>query len=233
MSLPQGLQLLLRLLSGSAQLCYLLLSLTQFRLVFFAMGQFPIYLRDLGRQPVCLLLFGIGPLLGPLLIFIVERQVQDIPQDLFALAGGLYRELVGPPLEEEGGVDEGLVVHAQQLVDALLGLTDGGSGEGLEATAIKYLEFQLAMPSPTAAALADDPVTLVVQGELELHLHLRLSQVDQLIGAALAIARLSPQCPGHGIQQGGFPMAIVAGQAGQVYPCEIQRLRVSVAHEVV
>ena len=38
------------------------------------------------------------------------------PEDLLALGGGLVGELVGAALDEEGAVDEGVVVHADDAV---------------------------------------------------------------------------------------------------------------------
>ncbi|MFH1003089.1 MAG: hypothetical protein V1780_02980, partial [Chloroflexota bacterium] len=48
-----------------------------------------------------------GPLPGLLLQTVVEGQAQDIGQHLLALARRLLGELVGPPLPQEGAVDEG------------------------------------------------------------------------------------------------------------------------------
>ena len=62
------------------------------------------------------------PVFGLLLVAVVARQAQDIAQDLLALAGGLDGEGVGPALQQEGRVDEGLVVHAQRADDLRLAL---------------------------------------------------------------------------------------------------------------
>ena len=57
---------------------------------------------------------------------------------------------------------------------------------------IKGLEFENGMSPSTTGALTDDPAALTIQRELELYLHIGLSQMDQFIGTALTIARLPP-----------------------------------------
>ena len=79
---------------------------------------------DLAQAPVAL------PecLARGLLVAIVLAQVEDFREDLLALLGGLGGEFVGPALQDEGRVDEGLLVHPQQGVDRLLGLAEAGAG---------------------------------------------------------------------------------------------------------
>ncbi|MCH8088042.1 MAG: radical SAM protein, partial [Chloroflexi bacterium] len=77
-----------------------------------------------------------GLLARPCFELIINRQVEDIGQDLLSLSGGPQGKLVGAALPEEGAVDEGIVIHTQQVDDPRLGLPDSISGDGPEAGAI-------------------------------------------------------------------------------------------------
>ncbi len=61
----------------------------------------------------------------PLAVFFPDFQPQDAAQDALAVARALLGELVGLALQEERGVDEGVVIQAQGLLDAQLGLAQG------------------------------------------------------------------------------------------------------------
>ena len=78
--------------------------------------------------------FGLAALLGyPLPVLVPLADAQQVGQDLLALAGGFGGEFVGLPLEQKAGVDEGIVVHAQQRFDGRLGLAHAAFGEGFPA----------------------------------------------------------------------------------------------------
>ena len=68
---------------------------------------------------------------GALAIDLPDIQAQDAAQDALAVARSLLGELVGFALQEEGCVDEGLIVQAQGLLDAQLGLAQGALGQRL------------------------------------------------------------------------------------------------------
>ena len=87
--------------------------------------------RDLAADPRRLLLARLGLLLGPFLVEIVTAQPQDVGEDLLALARGLDGEGIGPALEQEGRVDEGLVVEAQGADDLRLALDQAAVVEEL------------------------------------------------------------------------------------------------------
>ena len=84
-------------------------------------------LRDLALAAA---LAGLFP--GPLLQPVVVAQVENLGQHLFALVRRLEGEFVGPPLDQKGAVDEGLIVHAQLMNDPSLGLPHGVAGDGPE-----------------------------------------------------------------------------------------------------
>ena len=86
---------------------------------------------DLAADPRRLLLARLGLLLRAFLIKIITTQPEDVGEDLFALARGLDGEGVGPALEQEGRVDEGLVVEAQGADDLRLALDQAAVVEEL------------------------------------------------------------------------------------------------------
>ena len=69
--------------------------------------------------------------LAAFLVEIVTAQPQDVGEDLLAFARGLDGEGVGPALEQEGRVDEGLVVEAQGADDLRLALDQAAVVEEL------------------------------------------------------------------------------------------------------
>ena len=77
---------------------------------------------ELGLQARRLILVLARLFFGASLKLIVGAQAQDVSQDLFALVGRLDRELVGAALHQESRVDEGVVVHPEQIDNALFGL---------------------------------------------------------------------------------------------------------------
>ena len=124
----------------------------------------------------------------------------------------LARELVRPALDDEGRVDEGVVVHGQELIYALLCSSHGGAvGQRTEQTggAVEYLQFQLRGPTSGALAVAaDHPVAILAQVEAELHPHLARAHPEEILvrfAAVPPLARLSPQGVGDGVEQGGPP----------------------------
>ena len=98
-----------------------------------------------------------------------------------------------------------------------------------------YLELQRRLPRRPPpfgpGALADDAVELLPDVKLELHLHLRLRGVDEVVIAGGA--GFAPQRPGHRVDDGGLAVAVIAGKAGEVDAGKVQRRDViPVAHEV-
>ena len=106
---------------------------------------------DLAADPRRLLLARLGLLLGAFLVEIVAAQPQDVGEDLLALARGLDREGIGPALEQEGRVDEGLVVEAQGADDLRLALDQAAVVEELPVARIIWsarLQAGLTVPPP-------------------------------------------------------------------------------------
>jgi hypothetical protein len=80
-------------------------------------------------------------------------------------------------------------------------------------------------------AFSDDAVPLLTDGELELNLHLSLASVNQVI-IALG-SGFSPECPGHGVNQGGFAIAVIAREASNMDAFKIEYGHIfPVAHEI-
>ena len=132
----------------------------------------------------------LGLVLGFGLQVVVDGQAQDVGQDLLARGRRLDRELVGPALEEEGAVDEGLVLHAQEVDDLALGLADGVAGDDPPVVALAHLQLQQGLAAAGAAALADDAVGFAAEQELVLHLHLG---GRRLISSSSVLVRARPQ----------------------------------------
>jgi len=80
---------------------------------------------------------------GPLLKHLPARKAEDIAQDLFALRRRLLGEFVGPPLNEEGRVDERLVVEPKQGLDLALGGPHGGLREAAPGAGRRILPLEL------------------------------------------------------------------------------------------
>ena len=153
---------------------------------------------------------------------VVVGKVQYVGEDFLALLGGAEGELVGPTLAKKGAVDEGLVFKTQELADLGLGLGDGVPGDGPELPPTprpRNLKLQHARPRPPAPGpfpLPYHPVHVLPVGEFQLHLHVRFTDVNKVVDSPSP--RLSPQCPGHRIQQRRFTVAVVAADTGYVDP---------------
>ena len=109
-------------------------------------------------------------------------------------------------LDDEGRIDEGVVIHAQELVDALLGADQRGVlRQGLVGSAggVEDLEFELGHTLAAALAeAADDAELPLVQGKAELDPHLGCPQTQQaLVRPALVLpfSRFPPKCIGDGV----------------------------------
>ena len=108
---------------------------------------------------------AVGGLVAAATLKVVESlQAEDLAEHFLALGGGLVGELVGATLNEEGAVDEGVVVHADDAVYLELGLTDAVAGYGMKAGGAFQLKLEVAAAGATKAA--DDAVVGV--GGLEL-----------------------------------------------------------------
>ncbi len=229
-------QRLQRLVASSQLLLQIdhgLLRLLQLTLVGRLVGQLRVDLADQRLSSARRLALIAGALPGAALELVVQAQPKDVGQYLLALVGRLDGELVGFALHQIGGVDEGVVVHAQELHNACFGVAHRRLGDGPPLVVARRvdLKLQVALAAPLARATAHDPVAVGAQAELEINPHIRSRPDAQVIGGRSA--RLAPQRPGHRVQQRGLAVAVVARQAGQVQPIEIQRVGVSVAEEVV
>ena len=211
-----------------------LLRLLQLALIGRLVGQFRVDLADQRLGTTGYLTLFASAFLGATLELIVQSQPQNIGQYLLALVGWLNGELVRFALHQIGGVDEGVIVHAQELHNARLGVTQRRLSDRLpRVVAARHvnLQLQVALAAPFARPAAHDPVAIGTKGELEIDPHICFAQVYEVVGGRRA--RLAPQRPRHGIQQRRLAVAVVARQAGQVQPGEVQRVRVLVAKEVM
>lgn len=100
---------------------------------------------DTPLESLELIVKGPGALPGARLQRGVLAQIEDIGQHLLALGGGAGGKLIGAALEQERGVDEGLVRHMQQSVDLLLRFTHAVLADGAPAFAILREQIELAL----------------------------------------------------------------------------------------
>ena len=171
---------------------------------------------------------------GAALELVEDGQAEDFRQDAFALAGPPGGEFVGAALQDEHRVDEGVVVHVQELHDFGLGLADGVAAQGAVAPGCRVEAVQFEGREAAAgaqAALAQHAVAVALEVEDELDLAFLLAQAHDVVEAFGA--RLAPQRPGDGVQQGRFAVAVVARQAGGGDGGEVERRNLlAVAHEI-
>src|SRR5690606_28707443 len=80
-------------------------------------------------------------------------------------------------------------------------------------------------------SLADDAVEHAILLEIELHLHLGLSLMDQVVVALCASG--TPQRPRDRIEDRGFSRAIGAGQAGERDTVEAQGIGHAIGQKVL
>jgi len=188
---------------------------------------------DLALHADGALLAGAYFLLGLLLVQVIAIQAEDIGQNLLALGRGLDRERIGAALQQERGVGESVVLHAQRADDQGLPLVDAALVEQLPVLAalVPDVQVQVGLAAAPLAALAPDAVTLRAQAELQVHPHLGLAQRDEFVIAARAGP--APERPGHRVQQRGLAVAVVARETGEVNAGEIEALFLAIAHEVV
>src|SRR5439155_26414132 len=144
---------------------------------------------------------------------IVLAQVQDLAQDPLPLAWAAPRKLVRPALEDEGGVDEGVVVHPQHARDPLLRAPHAALTQRSPVAVAAQLELQVGLPLLPPRSLPHHAVALPLQLELELHLHRLLVQAHQVVRRRRA--RDPPECPGDRIEQRRLPMPIAPAEACQ------------------
>ena len=91
-------------------------------------GCFLAFILDFAFQEVAAFSSLASLVTAALLEFVEAVEADDFAEDFLALGGGLVGELVGATLDEEGAVDEGFVVHADDAVDFGLGLADTVAG---------------------------------------------------------------------------------------------------------
>ncbi len=209
-----------------------LLRFQQLCLVLGFAGQFLLHLRQRGRDFPQFGLFVPRPVLGPLLESVAMVQTQYVAQNAFSLSGGIRGELVGPILQQEGGVGEGFVVHTQSLADGGLGLPQRISGEGTKLAVVGDLEVQARVPPGSVLlSLTNDAVVVPGHEEFEGDLHVRRAQVNQIVVTLSSC--LAPQSPGHSVHEGRLAVTVVTCETRQVDPREIKRRRLlAIAHEV-
>ena len=162
---------------------------------------------------------AIGGLVAAAALKVVESlKADDFPEHFLALGGGLVGELVGATLDEEGAVDEGVVVHADDAVYLELGLTDAVAGYGMKAGGAFQLKLEVAAAGATKAA--DDAVVGVGGLELQVHVHVGASVVQEVTVAASA--GFAPEGPGYGVEESGLSVAVSAAKAGDADAGEVQ-----------
>ena len=144
----------------------------------------------------------LGLCLGPVGIGIIAGEIEDGRQDILPLAGRFAGEGIGLALFEEGRVNEGVVIHVQDVIDPGLGHADARLRQGLPpiSSVIPHSDLQLRLSGlAPVIALADHIVALSCQSEFVLDLHLRAARVHQVI--VRCRPPLPPQRPGDAIQQ--------------------------------
>ena len=179
---------------------------------------------------VALLGFVAGFVAAALLEFVESIQADDFAEDFLAFGGGFVGEFAGAALDEEGAVDEGVVVHAGDLVDFGLSLADAVAGEGVEGAVGVDLEFEAA--AVESAVAAGDAVAGAGGVEFEFDGHVGASVVEE-VGVAGA-AGFAPEGPGDAVEEGGFAVAVVAAEAGDADAGEVEGgVGVAVGEEVL
>src|SRR5690606_23368695 len=163
----------------------------------------------------------------------VAVEPEDLAQDLLPLARLLARELVGAALEQEGRVDERVVVEPDAGVDDGLRGADalGGERAVLPALGVEDVEFEARLARLAGGRLvegADDPVARPLEVEHELDLHVARADAEELRVRLPAVARLpglAPDGPRHGVEERALALPVGAGEAGDAERLEVQRLR--------
>ncbi len=162
---------------------------------------------DVGQLPVeylGLCFGGLAPVGGSGLVLVPTVDAQDAGQNLLALVGRLGGELVGLALQQEAGVGEDVVGHAQQAFDGPLGVADARIGQRAPAHLalglVAHVQLQLHRLAHRLAA--DDAIDGPLQVEDERHLG-RLAiaggdAVDDVIVAARPA--LTEQRPGDAVE---------------------------------
>ena len=130
----------------------------------------------------------------------VAIEFEQVNEDLFALVGGTQHEFVGATLTQIGGVDEGVVVDFEVIVDLFLGGFGIFGGERAECTVAFDLKFEFA--AFAASAVADDLKFFMVADELKVYSCVGRSGMDNVVFAAGAA--FTPDRPGNRFEEGGF-----------------------------
>ena len=138
-------------------------------------GGFVSHVLEFAFEFVALSGFVAGFVAAETLEFVESIQSDDFAEDFLALGGGFVGEFAGAALDEEGAVDEGVVVHAGDLVDFGLSLADAVAGEGVEGAVGVDLEFEAA--AVESAVAAGDAVAGVGGVEFEFDGHVGASVV--------------------------------------------------------
>ena len=164
-------------------------------------------------------------------------EAEDAAEDTFAVGGALLGELVGFALEEEGGVDEGVVVEAEGFLDAGLGFAEGpfsqwlpldrgrGTGDGVGRSSVfglrsslRDLKFQHSALPLRVGSLDTVAVALVFEFEGDLGLFDVGMGVDK---AFVGFPGAAEEGVGDGVEQAGFARAVGSGDAGEVEGGEV------------
>ncbi len=165
-------------------------------------------------------------------IVLPDIQPQDAAQDALALARALLGELVCLALQKEGGVDKGLVIQAQGILDTLFGLAQRVLGQRLPPALLQLRRVEIAAGGVVRRTVllqdmelqhgrllldlaAQQAVNIAFIGKDQAHFGGAGLGVDQRI---VALACNPEKRPGNGVQQGGLAGPIGAGNTGQVQP---------------
>jgi hypothetical protein len=181
-----------------------------------------------------------GPLASGRFESFVGSEVEQLREDFFALVGSHGgEELVCASLEEEGGVHERAVVHAQNVPDVLVGLPDGVLGDvrpafGGHDLEADYVALGGALPGLRALPMPHDLIRLCVELEREVDDALVGAFADQalLVLSVLAAAGGAEEGVGHRVEQRALANSVVAGETGDIEASEVDRVGCAVRQEV-
>jgi hypothetical protein len=159
------------------------------------------------------------------LIILVE--LQQISQDLFAIARTFQHELVGASLAQVCRVDEGVIIQTQVLADPLLGGAHSFFGQRSKSGGGLHLKFQgSGLPS---VAAAENAVGVIVALEGKIDQRLQGTLVNDVVFTGGAT--LSPDDPGDRFQKRRFTRPIGTTNTSHVQPAKVEGRRL-VAEEV-
>ncbi len=131
-------------------------------------------------------------------------------------------------MQEEGDIDERVVIQAKGLLDAGLSLPQGMLGQRPPRTGRVIPHLELERSIFASLERADDPVYIGFILERKSHLGGVRLHIDN---GFIPFSSLSEKRPRHCIEQGRFAGAVGAGDTGQVEAGEIHFDRVAIRKE--